>query len=114
MERGNAKHGPRQDEALAAELEGQLGPGGSNREEWADPEPPADDDVPARTDLRDSPAAAASPPAAASDAAAPDDPPVGDSADRGGAQDQDEAEMHRLQRDMAIANDWHPGADDRA
>jgi len=26
---------------LAAELSGTLGPGGSNREEWTDPEPPA-------------------------------------------------------------------------
>ena len=51
MERGSSKHGPRQDEALAEDLAGQLGPGGSNREEWADPEPPADDDPPARTDL---------------------------------------------------------------
>jgi len=49
VERGNAKHSPREDEALAAELSGTLGRGGSNREEWADPEPPADDDVPART-----------------------------------------------------------------
>ncbi len=49
MERGNSKHSPREDEALAAELSGTLGRGGSNREEWADPEPPADDDVPGRT-----------------------------------------------------------------
>jgi hypothetical protein len=49
MERGNAKHSPREDEALAAELSGALGRGGSNREEWADPEGPADDDVPARS-----------------------------------------------------------------
>ncbi len=46
MERGSAKHSPRQDEALQAELAGQYGAGGSNREEWADPEPPADDDPP--------------------------------------------------------------------
>jgi hypothetical protein len=49
MERGNSKHSPREDDMLAAELSGTLGPGGSNREEWADPEPPADDDVPARS-----------------------------------------------------------------
>ena len=49
MERGNAKHSPREDDMLAAELSGTLGPGGSNREEWVDPEPPADDDVPARS-----------------------------------------------------------------
>ena len=49
MERGNAKHSPREDDQLVAELRGTLGPGGSNREEWVDPEPPADDDVPART-----------------------------------------------------------------
>ena len=36
---------------LAAELSGTLGPGGSNREEWVDPEPPADDDAPSRSDL---------------------------------------------------------------
>lgn len=48
MERGSAKHGPREDDALADELRGTLGPHGSNREEWADPEPPADDDPPAR------------------------------------------------------------------
>jgi hypothetical protein len=44
MERGNAKHGPRQDEALAHDLQGQLGSAGGHREEWVDPEPPADDD----------------------------------------------------------------------
>ena len=49
MERGNAKHNPREDDMLAAELSGTLGPGGSNREEWVDPEPPADDDPPARS-----------------------------------------------------------------
>ena len=50
MERGNAKHSPREDDMLTAELRGTLGPGGSNREEWIDPEPPADDDAPARSD----------------------------------------------------------------
>ena len=49
MERGNAKHSPREDDMLAAELSGTLGPGGSNREEWLEPEPPADDDVPSRS-----------------------------------------------------------------
>ena len=29
MERGNAKHSPREDDMLAAELSGTLGPGGS-------------------------------------------------------------------------------------
>jgi hypothetical protein len=82
MERGSSKHGPRQDEALAEELAGQLGPGGSNREEWADPEPPADDDPPARTDL-----------------------PAGETATGG---DQD-GELQRLQHDMGVANDWLPG-----
>jgi len=48
VERGNAKHSPREDDMLAAELSGSLGPHGSNREEWVDPEPPADDDAPAR------------------------------------------------------------------
>jgi hypothetical protein len=49
VERGNAKHSPRQDDMLTAELSGTLGPHSSNREEWVDPEPPADDDVPARS-----------------------------------------------------------------
>ena len=49
MERGNAKHSPREDDELVAELQGMLGPGGSNREEWVDPEPPADDDALARS-----------------------------------------------------------------
>ncbi|MHA6625611.1 hypothetical protein ACU61A_09295 [Pseudonocardia sichuanensis] len=49
MERGSSKHSPRQDEALADEVAGELGPGGSNREEWAAAEPPADDDPPERT-----------------------------------------------------------------
>lgn len=44
MERGSDKNSPRQDDLLAAELAGQYGSRGSNREEWADPEPPADDD----------------------------------------------------------------------
>ena len=48
MERGNAKHSPREDDMLAAELNGALGHG-SNREEWVDPEPPADDDPPVRS-----------------------------------------------------------------
>lgn len=50
MERGNTKHGARADEALAEERDGMLGrPGGSNREEWADPEGSSDDDVPPRS-----------------------------------------------------------------
>ena len=49
MERGNSKHSPREDDLLVAELSGNMGQGGSNREEWVDPEPPADDDVPARS-----------------------------------------------------------------
>jgi hypothetical protein len=44
MERGSDKHGPRQDDALAEELQGMLGRAGGHREEWRDPEPPADDD----------------------------------------------------------------------
>jgi hypothetical protein len=78
MERGNAKHSPREDEMLAAELSGSLGPHGSNREEWVDPEPPADDDVPART----------GPPV--------EELPVG----------SPEADA-RLQHDLDVANDWH-------
>jgi hypothetical protein len=45
VERGNSTHGARQDDALADELRGNLGPGGSNREEWAEPEPLGDDDL---------------------------------------------------------------------
>jgi hypothetical protein len=86
MERGSSKHGPRQDEALAEDLAGQLGPGGSNREEWADPEPPADDDPPGRTDL-----------------------PAGETGTGG---DRD-GELRRLQHDMGVANDWNP-CDERA
>jgi hypothetical protein len=48
VERGNAKHSPREDDMLSAELSGSLGPHGSNREEWVDPEPPADGDAPGR------------------------------------------------------------------
>jgi hypothetical protein len=44
VERGSDLHGPRQDDALKAELSGLLGSSGGHREEWADPEPPADDD----------------------------------------------------------------------
>ena len=44
MERGSDKHGPRRDDALAAELRGMLGDAGGHGEEWLDPEPPADDD----------------------------------------------------------------------
>jgi hypothetical protein len=45
MERGNAKHGSREDDALKQELSGTLaGNRPSRAEEWRDPEPPADDD----------------------------------------------------------------------
>jgi hypothetical protein len=45
MERDSAKHGPRHDDALLKELSGQLGTTpGSNREEWAEPEPWPDED----------------------------------------------------------------------
>jgi len=47
VERGSAKHGPREDDALKHELEGTLhGNRPSRAEEWRDPEPPADDDDP--------------------------------------------------------------------
>ena len=78
MERGNAKHNPREDDKLAAELSGTLGPGGSNREEWTDPEPPADDDVPARSG-----------------------PPIEERAEV-----PTEADV-RAQHDMDVANDWN-------
>ena len=81
MERGNAKHSPREDDMLAAELSGTLGPGGSNREEWLDPEPPADDDPPARS----------GPPV--------EELPVEE-------QPGDEADA-RAQHDLDVANDWH-------
>ena len=85
MERGNTKHNPREDDMLAADLDGSLGHG-SNREEWIDPEPPADDDVP----LRSGPPVEELPVADVTDAA----PEVTDS-DR------------RAQHDMDVANDWH-------
>jgi hypothetical protein len=81
VERGNAKHSPREDDMLAAELSGTLGPGGSNREEWVDPEPPADDDAPTRSDL---PADAA-----------PADERAETAADA------------RARHDLDVANDWH-------
>ncbi len=82
MERGNAKHSPREDDMLAAELSGTLGRGGSNREEWADPEPPADDDAPARSGplVEELPVEGAGAPT---------------------------ADDRRAQHDMDVANDWH-------
>ncbi len=82
MERGSAKHSARQDEALQAELAGQYGAGGSNREEWADPEPPADDDAPARSGplVEELPVEGAGAPT---------------------------ADDRRAQHDMDVANDWH-------
>ena len=78
MERGNSKHSPREDDMLAAELQGELGaPGGSNREEWVDPEPPADDDVPSRTG-----------------------PPIEELPEGMSAADA------QAQHDMNVANDW--------
>ena len=50
MERGSSKHSPREDEALADQVSGELGPRGSNREESRSGEPPTDDDPPERTD----------------------------------------------------------------
>lgn len=45
MERASAKHSPREDDQLKAELRGTLqGNRSSRAEEWRDPEPPADDD----------------------------------------------------------------------
>ena len=77
MERGNAKHSPREDDMLAAELSGTLGRGGSNREEWADPEGPADDDALPRTGS-----------------------PVEE-------QPEPTAADVRAQHDLDVANDWH-------
>ncbi|WP_433560278.1 hypothetical protein ACQPWY_20890 [Pseudonocardia xinjiangensis] len=96
MERGSSKHSPREDDALADELAGQLGPGGSNREEWADPEPPADDDPPTRTDL----------PTAGAGSDADPDP------DEMSGDEMSGDEMSRAQHDMAVANDWNPGEND--
>jgi hypothetical protein len=45
MERGNAKHSPREDDERKHELSGTVrGNRPSRAEEWRDPEPPADDD----------------------------------------------------------------------
>ena len=50
MERGNTKHGQREDDELKHELSGTLAGNRSSRaEEWRDPEPPADDDPDAPT-----------------------------------------------------------------
>ena len=92
MERGNAKHSPREDDALTAELSGMLGRGGSNREEWADPEGPADDDAPARSGP---PIEALPYPSGDPDAAAADAPVTGSGSDA------------RAQHDLDVANDWH-------
>ena len=92
MERGNAKHSPREDEALSAELSGMLGRGGSNREEWADPEGPADDDAPARSGP---PIEALPYPSGDSDAVAADSPAAGSGSDT------------QAQHDLDVANDWH-------
>ena len=82
MERGNAKHSPREDEALEHELSGMLGRGGSNREEWADPEGPADDDPEVLLGT-------------------PVDSPGRIEAGTAGVDDD------RVQHDLAVANDWH-------
>lgn len=74
MERGSAKDGARQDDALAAA-----------------PQPLPDDGPPARRDP-------------ACDAAASDDPDPA-------LADPDDAELYRIQHDMAVANDWNPGPD---
>ena len=97
MERGSAKHNPRQDEYLAEEVASEFGPGGggANREEWRSVEPPADDDPPARVD----PAPAGTPGTDTGTGA-------------GGNVDQGEAEMRRLRHDMEVANDWNPARDD--
>ena len=97
MERGNAKHSPREDDALASELSGMLGRGGSNREEWADPEGPADDDAPARSGP---PIEALPYPSGDPDAAA------GSPAADGAATSSDSVDT-RAQHDMDVANDWH-------
>lgn len=45
VQRGSDKHGARQDDALARDVEGMIrGTGPTHAEEWKDPEPPADDD----------------------------------------------------------------------
>ncbi|GFM17729.1 MULTISPECIES: hypothetical protein [Mycobacteriaceae] len=45
MERGNSKHGQREDDALKSEMRGMLqGNRPSRVEEWRQAEPPADDD----------------------------------------------------------------------
>ena len=51
MERGNSKHGQREDDALKSEMRGMLqGNRPSRVEEWRQAEPPADDDPdPVRT-----------------------------------------------------------------
>lgn len=44
MERGNSKHGPRLDEAMAREVRGTVqGVSGSRAEEWREPEPAGED-----------------------------------------------------------------------
>jgi hypothetical protein len=98
VERGSTKHSAREDEALTAELAGELGRGGSNREEWAQAEPPADDDPQPRT----------GPPVEG--AAGTGIPRQQDGPQQLEAQqdepDQDEVQMRRVQHDLAVADDW--------
>ena len=94
MERGNAKHSPREDDMLSAELSGSLGRGGSNREEWVDPEPPADDDVPARS----------GPPV---EELPIGEPYGGDASGAAASGTGPSAADIRAQHDMDVANDWH-------
>lgn len=43
MERGSDKHGPLHDDELAKEMDGMLGQGASNREDWREPETAIDE-----------------------------------------------------------------------
>ncbi len=55
MERGNSKHGPRLDDSMAREVEGQVGtPTGARAEQWHEPEP-AGEDQPEATAIPDGP-----------------------------------------------------------
>ncbi|WP_062997900.1 hypothetical protein [Nocardia mikamii] len=46
MDRGNTKHGAREDDQLRHDLQATLrGNRSSRAEQWRDPEPPADDDT---------------------------------------------------------------------
>lgn len=104
MEPGSSQHGGHPDDAPT----GRAGRGGTGGEGWADAEPAAGDRASAVDDAG---------PVLDEEAGHQVMTPAATVLEDGsggygpGAPDQDEAEMRRLQHDMAVANDWNPGED---